>query len=97
MWSAEGQKKSYGLDAGDGFEWKNRSVGYGKQRVLVWPCIEGKMAYIFGRVLELKVIGQIKKGRPKWTWNLSGCRRKCEGWFEKGRCSLPIKVVCQLG
>ena len=21
--------------------------------------------------------------------------RKCEGWFEKGRCSLPIKVVCQ--
>ena len=22
----------------------------------------------------------------------AGCREKCEGWFEKGRCTLPFKV-----
>ena len=24
----------------------------------------------------------------------AGCGRKCEGWFEKGRCTFPIKVDC---
>ena len=26
----------------------------------------------------------------------AGCGRKCEGWFENGRCTLPIKVECWL-
>ena len=24
----------------------------------------------------------------------AGCGRKCEGWFEKGRCTLPMKEEC---
>ena len=24
-----------------------------------------------------------------------GCGRKCEGWFENGRCTLLIKVMCR--
>ena len=27
-------------------------------------------------------------------WKEAGCGRKCEGWFEKGRCILLIKVEC---
>ena len=38
--------------------------------------------HVLRRALDFEVEGQNKKGRLK----------KNEGWFEKGRCSLPIRV-----
>ena len=41
MWCiALRQKKIYGFDVHSGFERSHRSVGYGKQCSLVWPCVE---------------------------------------------------------
>ena len=40
----------------------------------------------------LEAEGQRKKERPKRTWKEAGRGRNCEGWSEKGRCTLPIKV-----
>ena len=39
------------------------------------------------RTLDFEVEAQRKKGMPKRTQG-----RKCEGWLEKERCTLPIKV-----
>ena len=48
--------------------------------------------HVLRRAIDFEVRGQRKNGR---TWKKAGCGRKCEGWFEKGRCTLPIKVDCR--
>ena len=49
--------------------------------------------HVLGMTLDVEVLGQRKKGGQRGHGN---CRwgRKCEGWFWKGRCFLPIKVEC---
>ena len=42
--------------------------------------------HVLSGALDFEVEGQRKKGRPK--------RKNYEGWFEKGRCTLPIKMEC---
>ena len=37
------QKKIYRFDVHAWFEGNNRSVGYGKQCLLVWSCVEERM------------------------------------------------------
>ena len=50
---------------------------------------------VLRRALHLEVEGQRRKGRPKSNWKKQVEEKKYEGWFEKGRCTLPIKVECQ--
>ena len=50
--------------------------------------------HVLTRALNFDSEGQRKKWRPKRTWMKAGRGRKCEDWFEKGRCTLPIKVEC---
>ena len=44
--------------------------------------------HILRRVIDLEVEGHRKKWRRKQV------EEECEGWLEKGRCTLPIKVEC---
>ena len=60
---AQRQKKLHGSDVHAGFEGNHRSVGYGKQCMLVWYDVQ-----VLGRALEFEVESQRKKGRLKRTW-----------------------------
>ena len=44
--------------------------------------------HVLRRGLDIEVEGQKKKGRPKRTWKKQVEEEMCEGWFEKGRCTL---------
>ena len=48
------------------------------------------------RALDFKVQGQRMKGYVK-DMEEAGWGRKCEDWFEKGRCTLPFSVECWHG
>ena len=61
-------EKIYGFDVHAGFEGNHRSVGYGKQCLLVWPCVEEREWSHLGRALFFYVESQRTKGRPKRTW-----------------------------
>ena len=61
-----------------------KPVGYGKQCLLVWVCVEER-----GRSCN-EVKGQKEKNGVQRGHGRSRLR-KCEDLFEKGRCTLPIK------
>ena len=88
MWSAaQRQKKIYEFDVHAGFEGNHISVGYGKQCSLVWSCVEeiGRSRH---EILRFKVKGEAKQDVKSRMW-------KKEGWFEKERYTLLLKVECQ--
>ena len=84
----------YGFYVQIGFEWDYWSVGYGKQCLLVWWCV------------EVRGLSRFEKGITFWCWRSkeereveedmeqAGWGRKCEDCFEKGRYTLSIKVEC---
>ena len=49
--------------------------------------------HVLRRVLDFEVEGQRKKGGQRGHGE-NRFRKKCVGWCEKGRCTLPIKVEC---
>ena len=48
--------------------------------------------HVLRRVLDFRL--KVKEMETEVDMKKSGCGRKCEGWFENGRCTLPIKVEC---
>ena len=61
--------------------------------------------HVLRRALNFEAEGQKRKGSPRRMKVIGrkgvrrGCGksrliRKCGGWFEKGRCTLPFKVEC---
>ena len=49
--------------------------------------------HVLRKELDFEVDGQRKKGRLRGHGR-SRLRKKVEGWFEHGRCALPIKLDC---
>ena len=50
--------------------------------------------HVLRRTLEFEVEGHRKKGRLRRTWKKQIEEERCEGWFEKGICTLTIILEC---
>ena len=81
---------SIGLDLDVGFEWTYGSVGYGKQCLLVWSGVEDRSCSC--HEIGIRLLGC--KSKEKWSLKRVWKKQVEEGCFEKGRCTLPIKVEC---
>ena len=57
-----------------------------------WYVLRREDGHILRKALDFEVEGKRKKWRLKTGHGKSVWGRKCEGWFEKGRCTFPIKV-----
>ena len=76
-----------------GFEWNHGSVDDGRQCSLIWSFIEERGWSCFEMGIRFWGWRSNEERKAVEDMDEAGWRRKYEGWFEKGRCTLPINVA----
>ena len=95
VWStAQWWRQVYGFDVHVGLEWNHRSVVYGTVFIGMVMCWGERMAMSWEGhwILRSKEERETKEYMEEAGWG-----RKCEGWCEKGRWTLPVNVECGSG
>ena len=75
-------------------EWNHGSVGYGKQCLLLWSCIDERGCSCLEKGIRFWGWWSMEERQAEENIEKAGWGLNCNGWFEMGRWTLSIKVEC---